>query len=690
MFNLKQVCRSASLHIEDFSRYSHEGKDLLYNGLSLLVCGRQWSVFVRPNPLLPRHGINVYVSISAERAGVPEAEFLAWLSQNKVHFTVSISEPEPASFFAKFSSHDHCSNGWFDFPLQVPAAQSLKLTNDTLTICIEFDDGPTPVLERSATAQTSVSVPNPNSQALYPLFPAAHYDPAMGNVFDNAAFSDFAFIADGKPIHVQKHFIAAKVSAWKLPPDVRQDSPLNAGSPQHEQQPACTIHPFECIPNTSYTALHSFLAFLYSGQLPLLESKETASDARLLGQVCILAESFGAEQKLLRVCLRRFDSLIAAENAVDMLLMFGHESDCLQEIIAFVICEQFGAVRETSAFQSLISTFEGPGNREEQCVKSKRLLAVLRRLKTTAAVTDDGETWDSSEKDALSAPAVMGPVHSVAIRQLLSTPSVSDVRFVVEGKVVYGQKCLLSSLSDFFRSMFSGAWSEGGVEDQDGVSVVRVDDFPHATFLAMLTYLYVSELDPRASLTELGLLYICADKYQITDLSALVLSRISQQMSPETISHFLFGYAYQYDVLISLAQEYFVRNFNLVRKSTEFVRVVRSYWEYEDAIRSGIWTQILMQFTAWNFETMTVLPEESGGVDDLLHPFGDADILDSAETLANTPIVTDDRLDKSVCEGADVSTDSVSAMDKCAVPDSGTVPSGTLADELDAIEDLAL
>ncbi|KAJ3259634.1 hypothetical protein HDU77_001734 [Chytriomyces hyalinus] len=689
MFDLKQVSRNVSLQIEDFSRYSREGEDLRYSGLPELAGGREWGVKVQPNPRMRRHGINVFVHVRTSRP--PEADFLAWQSQNKVHFTISFSEPEPASFFAKFSSHDHWwkfhvgklshihtpiftalfftkgASAWFHFRLQVPAAQSLKLTNDTLTICIEFDDGPTPVLAGSTTAQTSVSVPNLNSQTLYPLFPAAHYDPAMENVFDNAALSDFAFIADGKPIHVQKHFIAAKVSVWKAP-----DSQLTDGIPQ---QPACTIHPFECIPNTSYTALHSFLAFLYSGRLPLLESQDTASDARLLGQLCILVERFGAEQKLLRTCVRRFDSLLIMANAIDLLLLFGHESDSLQEIIAFVICRQFGAMRKTSAFQSLISSFVGPSDREEQCMKSKRFLAILRRLKAgTTAIGDS----NMSNTYALSAPSVMDPVHSVAIRQLLSTPSVSDVRFVVEGKVVYGQKCLLSSLSDFFRVMFSGVWSEGGIDDQNGVSVVRVDDFPHATFLAMLNYLYVSELDPHANLMELGLLYICADKYQITNLSELVLSRISHQMSPETISHFLFGYAYQYEVLNSLAQEYFVRNFNLVRKSTEFVHVVRAHWEYEDAIQSGLWTDIFMQFTEWGYEAMTVLPEESGGVDGLLRPSEDADSLNSAETQANTQIVTDDCLDGS------------RILDKCVVPESGTVSSGTLADELDAIEDLTL
>ncbi|KAI8838540.1 hypothetical protein BJ741DRAFT_601415 [Chytriomyces cf. hyalinus JEL632] len=541
------------------------------------------------------------------------------------------------------------SSGFFYFGLQVPAAQLLKLTNDTLTICIEFDDGPTP------------------AAALYPLFPAAHHDPAMEKVFNNPALSDFSYIADGNPIHVQKQFVEAKVSVRKAPTLFRRDSPPTHGS---LQQPACTIHPFECVPNTSYTALHSFLAFLYSGRLPLLESEETASDARLLGQLCILAESFGVNS-LYRYCIRRFDTLLNAANAVELLLLFGHESDTVQELIVSLICKEFGAVRETTGFQSLLSSFVEPGDREEQCMKSKRFLAVLRRLKTGTAAMSGGK----SRSDALFTPAVMDPVRSVAFRQLLSTPSVADVRFLIEGKVVFAQKCVLSSLSDFFRSMFSGAWSEGGVDDQDRVSVVRIEDFSHATFVAMLNYIYLLELDPDASLMELGLLYACADKYQITDLSALVLSRISQQMAPETISHFLFGYAYQCDVLISLAQEYFVRNFNLVRKSTEFVRVVRSYWEYEDAIRSGIWTQILMQFTAWNFKVMTVLPEESGGVDDLLQPSGEAEVLDSAEIHAKkkrktSPLgIADDCVDGSDYEFVDLTTDSVSAADKCVDPE---------------------
>ncbi|KAJ3259629.1 hypothetical protein HDU77_001727 [Chytriomyces hyalinus] len=539
------------------------------------------------------------------------------------------------------------SKGWFHFGLQVPANQLVNLTNDTLTILIEFDNGPTLASTSSATAQQSL-----DSQALYPLFPAAHYDLTMENVFDNAALSDFAFIAEGKPIHVQKQLVAAKLSAWKAPNDFRVDSPPTHGRPE---QPACSVHPFECIPNTSHTALHSFLAFPYSGRLPLLESENTASDARLFGQLCILAESFGVNN-LYRYCMRRFDTLLNAANAVELLMLFGHESDTVQELIVFLICEEFGAVRETTGFQSLLSSFVEPGDREEQCMKSKRFLAILRRLKAGTTAIGDSNTSNTSERDALSAPPAMDPVRSVAFRQLLSTPSVSDVRFVVGGEVV-------------------------GIDDQDGVSVVRVDDFPHATFLAMLDYLYVSELDPHANLMELGLLYVCADKYQITELSELVLSRISDQMSPETVSHFLFGYAYQYEVLNSLAQEYFVRNFNLVRKSTEFVHVVRSYWEYEEAIESGIWTDIFKQFTEWDFETMPVLPEESGGVDGLLRPSEDADNLNSTETQANPlPIKMDACIDGSAGEGRSTAeTDSVAVV----VPDAGNP-----CDELGVIEAL--
>ncbi|KAJ3248764.1 hypothetical protein HDU78_010211 [Chytriomyces hyalinus] len=170
-----------------------------------------------------------------------------------------------------------------------------------------------------------------------------------------------------------------------------------------------------------------------------------------------------------------------------------------------------------------------------------------------------------------------------------------------------------------------------GVNAQDGVSVVRVEDVPHATFVAMLNCLYLLELDPDASLAELGLLYVCADKYQITNLSAVVLSRISHKMSPHNISHFLFGFAFQHDALYSLTRGYCVRNYNLVRKSTAFMHVVRSYWEYEDAIQSGIWTDIFQQFTTWNYEGMTVLREDSGGVDELLRPSGEADVLDLTE-----------------------------------------------------------
>ncbi|KAI8838541.1 hypothetical protein BJ741DRAFT_681487 [Chytriomyces cf. hyalinus JEL632] len=501
----------------------------------------------------------------------------------------------------------------------VPANQLVKVTNDTLTIHIEFDDGLTLASASSATALQSL-----DSQTLYPLSPAAHHDPAMENVFDNAALSDFAFIAEGKPIYVQKHLLLQKSPHGKF-----QTISVEIRHPLME---VCSNPPAQSIPLNVFPT-QATLHYIHFSRFCIQD------DSRYLNP---------KRPRRMHVCLDN-------SNAVELLLLFGHESDTVQELIVSLICKEFGAVRETTGFQSLLSSFVEPGDREEQCMKSKRFLAVLRRLKTGTAAMSGGK----SRSDALFTPAVMDPVRSVAFRQLLSTPSVADVRFLIEGKVVFAQKCVLSSLSDFFRSMFSGAWSEGGVDDQDRVSVVRIEDFSHATFVAMLNYIYLLELDPDASLMELGLLCGCADKYQITNLSSLALNRISYEMCPETLSHFFFAYAYRYEVLYILARGSFVRNFNLVRKSTEFVRVVRSYWEYEDAIRSGIWTKILMQFTEWGYEAMMVLPEESGGVDDLLQPSEDADSLDSTEMQENPlPVKMDACVDGCAGEGAE--TDSVS------------------------------
>ncbi|KAJ1548193.1 hypothetical protein HK405_004015 [Cladochytrium tenue] len=94
--------------------------------------------------------------------------------------------------------------------------------------------------------------------------------------------------------------------------------------------------------------------------------------------------------------------------------------------------------------------------------------------------------------------------------------------------------------------------------------------------------LYINEIDPPTSMHETGLLYVAADKYDIKDLERHAETLLIRQMTPSNVTDFLFGFAYKYEPLRRLAFPYLVREFNRVRVTAEFARVIANPHEYDD------------------------------------------------------------------------------------------------------------
>ncbi|ORY44933.1 hypothetical protein BCR33DRAFT_716846, partial [Rhizoclosmatium globosum] len=686
---LEERERSVTLAIPQFSSLaSSRSTDPIvsYGASPFLVCGRKWGINVYPKGHYATSSasrIDVYVHVYAKDARESESEFLAWVAQKKLHFDVTLTEQSPQSLHVSYSSERHWSDmedgaGWWYFTLDV-AAPLLELTNDTLIVKIRFDEIELSPTLASGTLASPVTAPaqqrrlskdgpvlmNPlalnhmqpvNVETLYPLFPAASYDPAMLSLFDNSLLSDFVFsvpdgTSDPKLIHVQKCFLKAKMPTW-VPATTGNSSVVKNKSDKR----GC-----EEIKGVRYEVVHSFLSFVYSGRLPLLESREPV-DAVAFGQLIALCEKFG-QHELRRFISRFFYASISYHTVIDLLRTLGSTSDVVQEILVFVACKCFQAIYTSGDFKDLISDCVNRQiTKEARCLSSKRFLAILRRLQTcnsrtltatepspliseaspilpptsnTAQLSRTASTSSSEPSTSRSTPShstippvpSLTPKRSMAFRTLLFTPSVSDVHFHVEGKIIYGQKCILASLSEFFQAMFSGAWAEGFVSS-NAPTVVHVTDFPHKTFQGMLNYLYLEELDPKATLEELGSLHICADKYQILDLSTLTLSLISSQISCTNVTRFLFHFAYQYESLSDLAVRYFVDNYDGVRKTVEFMQVVRRPWECDEQGWCVVWDRVLREIAELGtveFERVGVCFEESGGVDEYLDPFDDDD-----------------------------------------------------------------
>ncbi|KAJ3131260.1 hypothetical protein HK100_006576 [Physocladia obscura] len=628
--------------------------------------GRKWGLNVYPrghDSRNPTSRIDVYVHVYAKDEKESESDFLAWVAAKKLHFNLTLTELPPQSLSVKYSSENHWSDmedgaGWWYFTLEV-ATQLLELTEDILVVKLSFDEkGPAPPIpspssqpatmfsnkDRGGVLLNPIALMSRSQKSLlsnlidpkemYPLFPTAIYQPALDSLFDNPAFSDFQFSVGSQLIHVQKCFIVAKLTSWTP-----------------------TTKDIEEISGIRYEVARSFFNFVYSGRLPMLEIRDSI-DALALSELCVLGERYG-ERDLTRFLLRHLYAATTPANAITLIETLGGKSDSVQELLAFVICKSFSTVRCTSEFSNLIIGCVSGGTKEQRCLKTKRLLAILRRLETSDSsglacnARNSVNNSSSNVSDNLSpgittyfvpprlnsfnsnnssgnstpeaAPISLTPVfdarRSRAFRTLLSTASVSDVKFVVDGREIFAQKCILSSLSDFFSAMFSGPWAESS---ETGITVIEIVDFPFNTFHAMLNYLYLEELDSEATLTDLGLLHVCADKYQILDLVALTSRLITTLMSPSNISA-------NNESLYSLARAFFVHNFNSIKRTCEFINVVRQPWVYGRDAFVAVFNAVLAEIVVADFERVDTIPEESGGVDEFLDSSQD----DEEEKLKN-------------------------------------------------------
>ncbi|KAJ3084942.1 Leucine-zipper-like transcriptional regulator 1, partial [Quaeritorhiza haematococci] len=472
--------------------------------------------------------IDVYVHIWAKDASETEQQFLAWIKEHGIEFTLTVTEQAPAALnVVRTSKTTWCdmedAAGWWLISLRA-CPRLLELTNDTLIVKIEF---------QNALASSTSSTSNQHTKPPQPLF-----DPVMESLLDNPNLSDFKFIAENRPIHVQKCVLQAKLPNWS--------SIITPSTPDSV-----------IVENIPYDVVKSFLIFVYMGHLTIDGTAKTNA------YLYLLAERYGLED-LRRKCARNVYRCMKPTDALDLLLMFGGRSPRLQELMSVFIIQNFQEVKATECFKKL---FMNPTRRG-----TARLLALLRRMVTVAPTRP-------KPPEVAPQPALkLDWRHANAFRSLLTNPAVADVRFIVEGKTIYAQKSILSAVSDYFLAMFTRGFSESQSTSSNGpsgVSIVEVPDFPYNAFYNMLLYLYINEIDPPTTITDIGHLFVIADKYQIHDLLLRSKDLLSRHISPSNVFEFLFSFAYKYDPLRELVMEYLVADWNNVRKTEGFGRVVR-------------------------------------------------------------------------------------------------------------------
>ncbi|KAJ3329083.1 Leucine-zipper-like transcriptional regulator 1 [Blyttiomyces sp. JEL0837] len=660
--------RSVSLEITRFSTLS-KSLPIPYGGSPFLIGGRKWGVNVYPQGLKQTavtYGqlVDIYVHIWAKDETEDEQSFLSWVSAQNIKFTVTITEPAPASLFVTYSSAGSFediedSAGWFHFTVNVPS-RLLELTQDTLIVIVDFQNGS----EGDTSLQQSVDGANGSNAmtkagtmstgGVSRLFPASHFDTAMETFFNNGLLSDFVIESEGTPIYLQKCFLKARLPRLEaVLPDELANQP-NAFSEarltlEKSDIPGCSKEAYR-IRHFPNHVVHSFFYYAYVGHLPM---EMTALN---FGYLYVLSDAFELDH-LRRYAGRGLFRTIRTSEALDLLITLGGKSSKLQEILVYYIIHNFKSIREQGLFAKILL---GPPKRRKCQNYTRRLLAILRRMETGLTVGMNGrplqlqqgesqhQDSQQSKSQSMASNVMLGgsgstdrqpsPRHHdrslvasamdrkrlAAYRSLLSNPSVADVHFHVEGKVIYAQKSVLSALSDFFVAMFNRSWVES--VSGDGPTIVEIPDFPYKTFYSMLLFLYTGEIDQPESMVEMGLLHVIGDKYNIMDLVCLAEGLLIRQMTPCNVSPFLFNFAYQYENLRQLCISYILREFNSIRRTQEFANAIKNaYFEMPDY--ASVVSELLDNFIVKDFDRVDFVPDECG--DDDIGSAMEEDVTDS-------------------------------------------------------------
>lgn len=124
-------------------------------------------------------------------------------------------------------------------------------------------------------------------------------------------------------------------------------------------------------------------------------------------------------------------------------------------------------------------------------------------------------------------------------KKLVNNPTLSDVKFLVRDRILYGHRILLAARNEFFRALLYGTLSKETTEISD--PNIEPDDF-----LSVMEFLYCGETTITPS-NLFSLLYL-SGQYRILELHGLCSNFLVENLSPLTALEL-------WDSLLSLKEE---------------------------------------------------------------------------------------------------------------------------------------
>ncbi|KAJ3015554.1 hypothetical protein HKX48_004549 [Thoreauomyces humboldtii] len=348
-------------------------------------------------------------------------------------------------------------------------------------------------------------------------------------MLDNPNISDFTFWVRGTAIYAQKCFLDSRLPNWK---DLVGE---NESSIKFDVVSAATVR--------------LLLLLVYTGSLRHLPQTTVG-----YAELHLIAEGFGLAD-LARACRRMVYATLGPTDALPLLMRFGRRSVRMRDVLAVHIVQNWAIVSASDAFRRLIDRPTRAG--------ADALLAILQRM-DTVPVDDD----TAAPRRSRQPTPILDQRRFSAFRSLLDNPSVSDVHFIVEGRVITAQKSVLSEMSDYFAAMFGSGFSEGSTA---GVTEIAIPDFSYGTVYSMLLYIYTCTLDAAPqTIEDIAHLYVIADKYDLPTLAEAAHQQLAGALEADAVAKFLFTFAARYPALRTLVLSVLMRDFERVKRSQGF------------------------------------------------------------------------------------------------------------------------
>jgi len=155
------------------------------------------------------------------------------------------------------------------------------------------------------------------------------------------------------------------------------------------------------------------------------------------------------------------------------------------------------------------------------------------------------------------------------LKKLVNNEELSDVSFLLEGKVVYAHK-VLCSRCEYFRAMFLN-----NMKESKQTTPIVINSLTHRAFLLLLEYLYSDdvEIDVDVAMD----LFVAADQCGVDRLKALCERKINDSLDDGNVcAFFIASDMHNAATLREKSLDYILQRFDSVSKTPGFEDMCRT------------------------------------------------------------------------------------------------------------------